>query len=146
MKKTRQIAISTYSFHFIWHHAFRWVSDIGYYRIISNTTVSVCRNPSFLTKEIRSESSESDDGKWTENTLNNRKMTESIRSDLIVASSRIFIRSDRIRPSYIHRVNGEFDFVANSSELKPFWQIQMNWDYSDKFKWTETILTNSIVV
>ncbi len=102
MKKTGQIAISAHSFHFIWHHALRWVSDIGYYRIISNTTVSVCRIPSFLTEEIRSESSESDDGKWTENSRNNRKLTESIRSDLIVGSSRILIRSDRIRPSYIH--------------------------------------------
>jgi hypothetical protein len=67
-----------------------------------NTTVSDSRNPSFLSKEIRSESIESDDRKPTKNTLNNRKMTESIRSNLVVVSSRIFIPSDRIRPSEIH--------------------------------------------
>jgi hypothetical protein len=38
----------------------------------------------------------------TKNTLSNRKMTESIRSDLVVVSSQIFILSDRIRPWEIH--------------------------------------------
>jgi hypothetical protein len=75
---------------------------IRYYRITSDTTVSISRNPSFLTKEVRSESSESDDRRPTKNTLNNRKITEFIRSDLFVVSSRIFTTSDRIRPWEIH--------------------------------------------
>ncbi len=68
---------------------------------MSDTTVSVSRNRPFLTKEIRSESSESDDRRPTKNTLNNRKMTENIRSDLVVVNSRIFIPSDKSRPGEI---------------------------------------------
>ncbi len=72
-----------------------------YYRFMSDTTVSISRNRPFRRKEIRWESSESDDRRPTKNTLNNRKMTKNIRSDLVVVSSRIFIPSDRIRPCEI---------------------------------------------
>jgi hypothetical protein len=78
---------------------------VGYYRFLSDTAISISRSRRCLTKEIRSQFSESDDRRVTKNTLNSRKMTESIRSDLVVVSSRISIPSDRIRLCEIHLGN-----------------------------------------